>query len=93
MADNDSKFDDAAALFESFHGFPPKDRDVYAVTLKEPEVVFTIGELLYVGYIDLSGEKYMHKFVSPRPLLLSSSDGQQLYIGKGRYRFTDRGIA
>lgn len=86
-------FERARRLFASFHGFEPSRKgDLAAFDMKKPEVSLLVGEVLYIGYIDLSGEKYMHKFTRHRPLLYASSDGRQLYIGKGRYRFTERGI-
>lgn len=83
----------ARRLFVAFHDFEPDQKgDIVAIDMKNPEVTLLVGQVLYIGYIDLTGEKYMHKFTTNRPLLYASSDGRQLYIGKGRYRFTERGI-
>lgn len=86
-------FDTAAKLFEDFHGFPPTEKDIVTVDMRNPEPALIIGELLYVGYIALHEKTpYMHKFTRNRPLLASSPDGRQLYVLKGGYRFTNRGI-
>lgn len=93
MKSADEKFDRAENLFTQFHGFPPVRGDVVAVNMRQPEPALIIGQLLYVGYIALNEKTpYMHKFTKHRPLLASSSDGRQLYILKGGYRFTPRGI-
>lgn len=89
------KFAAAIRRFVAFHGFEPTEKtDIVAIDMKGPEVGCLVGQVLYIGYVDLTGKKYMHKFAvaKNRPLLYASSDGLQLYIGKGRYRFTDRGI-
>lgn len=92
---SDSLFSRAASLFTRFHGREPsRPHDLAAVDMTAPTVVLHIGELTRMAYI-ASGEKeeYIHKFNSrSRPLLYVSSDGKQLYVLKGGYRFTDRGI-
>lgn len=92
---SNSLFRRAASLFARFHGRAPSHpHDLAAVDMTAPTVVLYVGELTRVAYI-ASGEKeeYIHKFNSrSRPLLYTSSDGKQLYILKGGYRFTDRGI-
>lgn len=50
-----------------------------------------LGELNAVEYDTPTGKPYRHVFArGSRPLL--ASDGRRLYILKGRYRVTGRGI-
>lgn len=85
----------ASRLYESFSGHKPES--VGKITLDKPvKVGIVIGELdglLYTTIRDGNVEKYIHKFkVRSRPLLVVSSDGQQLLIVGGDYDFTERGI-
>lgn len=55
-----------------------------------------MGPLLGVAYEarrDGKTERYFHEFKkTARPRLVSSDDGRQLYIDRGAYRVTDRGV-
>ena len=84
----------AERLFREFHGREPTQDDIARIDMRGPETVLVIGELDGLIYrAEDSAEPYIHRFKkSDRPLLLCSSDGRQLYILKGGYRFTDRGI-
>lgn len=81
-------------LFKDFTG-----HDGEILTLDKPSVpnvVLCVGYLdgvMYETVRDGKVEKYLHKFAKPaRPLLCSSSDGQQLWILGGEFNFTERGI-
>lgn len=84
----------AINLFREFHGREPDTDDIACVDMGGPETVLVIGELDGIIYrTEDSAEPYIHRFKkSDRPLLLCSSDGLQLYILKGGYEFTERGI-
>lgn len=64
---------------------------------ENPGVGIAIGHVLGISYStkrDGVKENYYHAFrsVNSRPLLVSSSDGKQLYLIGGSYSFTERGI-
>jgi hypothetical protein len=84
----------AIRLFTKFHLRKPRQGEVATLRRAEDEVVFKIGELSAIQYaIDGHKKDYYHKFAkSGRPLLLSSADGSQIFILKGRWKFTDRGF-
>jgi len=84
----------AERLFRDFHDREPTSDDIARIDMRSPETVLVIGELDGLIYrAEDSEEPYIHRFKkSDRPLLLASSDGRQLYILKGGYKFTDRGI-
>lgn len=81
-------------MYREFSGHEP--RHVDKVKIKGSGVAFLVGDcdgILYTTVRDGKTEKYIHKFKkSSRPLLAASSDGTQLYILSGEYKFTDRGI-
>lgn len=85
---------EAAKRFKEFTGHEVEYKD--SVKMPEHDVSFLIGEcdgILYTTVRDGKTEHYIHKFKKrARPLLASSHDGKQLYLLKGKYRFTDRGI-
>jgi len=86
------RIEDATRLYRDFQGMDPDRFDQVAIDMPDPEVALVIGTLHGVSYRAKGDhELYFHKFRS-RPLLAVSSDGRQLYILKGGYRFTKRGI-
>jgi hypothetical protein len=84
----------AQRLFRKFFGRDPEDDEIGDVATREPETCIVIGELDGIIYrIESSKEPMIHRFKkTSRPLLLVSSDGKQIYILKGGYRFTERGF-
>jgi len=89
-----TKISHAIQLFEDFRGEKPAYID--KVNVKAHDVGLLIGEcdgILYTTSREGRKEKYIHKFKKrSRPLLVSSYDGKQLYLLKGAYQFTERGI-
>ena len=89
MTDTD-KIREAASRFEEYH-----DEDAEFVTVEEfPDVGFLVGEVDGITYTVIEDGKevtYHHDF-DDRPTLAVSHDGRNLYILRGEYRFTDRGI-
>lgn len=82
-------------LYEDFSGQKPET----IVKIKKPDyddVIVVFGEcegVLYKTMRDGEIEHYIHRFrAKSRPLLAVSSDGKQLYLLDGSYKFTDRGI-
>lgn len=88
--------EDAKQLFFNFFGRDARPKDIVTVKQDEPECALVIGEVHAIQYKPRNnGDKLtsFHRFhKSNRPLLLVSSDGKQIYILKGGYRFTDRGF-
>jgi hypothetical protein len=84
----------AQRLFRRFFDRDARAGEIVDVATREPETCLVIGELDGVIYrSEGSQEPYIHRFnKSDRPLLLISSDGRQIYILKGGYRFTERGF-
>jgi hypothetical protein len=84
----------AQRLFRRFFGRDARDGEIVDVATREPETCLVIGELDGVIYREeTSKEPLIHRFKkTDRPLLLVSSDGRQIYILKGGYRFTERGF-
>lgn len=87
----------AEKLFESFHGRKPGPADIVEITFPaEPEICLVIGELDRLSYYTKEDkDPFMHKMgevSGNRPLLVCTSDGKQIYILKGGYRFTSRGF-
>lgn len=84
----------AIALYRSFREKEPQRISV--VDFDVPEAVAVIGYVEAIKYRTTHGEKtelYEHPFQrGSRPLLAVSSDGRQLLLLGGRYRFTARGI-
>ena len=84
----------AVELYESFREKRPQK--LGRATFKLPKVVAVIGHVEGIDYRTTHGKKvtlYHHDFEpGSRPLLCVSSDGRQLMLLGGRYRFTDRGI-
>jgi hypothetical protein len=94
MKKHSPKINAAIKLFEDFTG----DKPEYIDTVKLPidTVCMAIGHcdgILYTTVREGQTEEYIHKFKKgARPVLAVSSDGKQLYLLGGDYRFTDRGI-
>ena len=94
MKKNTAKMTAAIKLFEDFTG----DKPGYIDTVKLPidTVCVAIGYcdgVLYSTVRDGQNESYVHEFKKgARPVLAVSSNGKQLYLLAGSYRFTDRGI-
>lgn len=79
-------------LFKSFHNKDPRTGQLVRVAQEKPEEALEVGQFFGIAYI-AGGEIYFHKFNKRnRPLVFVSSDGKQIYILKGGYRFTDRGF-
>ena len=82
----------ARALFKEFHGRDPRVGPMVTIAQHKPDVALAIGKFFGIAYI-AEGEIYFHKFNKRnRPLVFVSSDGKQIYILKGGYKFTDRGF-
>lgn len=79
-------------LFKSFHNKDPRGSNIVTVAMEKPDNALEVGQFFGIAYI-AGGEIYFHKFNKRnRPLVYVSSDGKQIYILKGGYRFTDRGF-
>lgn len=91
---NNARLVKAAQLYEDFTGHKPTTlRTVNMANANEGFVIGTLDGVLYTTRRDGKTEHYKHDFnARSRPLLVSSYDGKNLYIVKGRYKFTDRGI-
>lgn len=85
---------DAVALFESFHGRAPSDREIAPLKQKQIEECLEVGQMYGVMYkVHGVKEPYLHKFnARHRPQLWVSGNGRQIYVVNGVYRFTDRGF-
>ena len=84
----------AARLFRHFFDREPKADEIVTIATKTPEDALVIGELDGLIYRSETNDKpLIHRFKkSDRPFLLVSSDGRQIYVLKGAYRFTERGF-
>lgn len=91
----DGQIKAAMTLYQKFSGHEPEEVGRMKKP-KIPDVGVVIGELEGVAYEtvrDGKVEKYFHRFDKrTRPLLVSSSDGRNLYILGGEYDFTEDGI-
>ncbi len=94
MKKHAKKIEAAVSLYQKFSGHTPEFID--RVTLKVDTVAFAIGYcdgIMYETVRDGRSENYIHKFrKGSRPVLACSSDGKQLYMLAGAYKFTERGI-
>jgi hypothetical protein len=84
----------AVRLFRHFFDREPCEDEIVQVATRKPEDALVIGELDSLIYRTEGETKPMfHRFKkTDRPLLLVSSDGRQIYVLKGAYRFTERGF-
>lgn len=84
----------AIQLYRDFRERIPKR--IKVVDFHVPQAVMVIGYVDEVLYTTTHGRKvvsYRHPFQDgSRPLMCASSDGRQLLLLGGRYKFTDRGI-
>lgn len=84
----------AVKLYRDFREKEPKR--LTTVDFDIPEAVMVIGHVEAIKYRTTHGgetELYEHPFQpGSRPLLVASSDGKQLLLLGGRYKFTARGI-
>lgn len=79
-------------LFKSFHAKDPRNGQLVKIAQEKPEEALEVGQFFGIAYI-AGGDIYFHKFNKRnRPLVFVSSDGRQIYILKGEYKFTDRGF-
>lgn len=89
MSDED-KIEEAAQRYEDYH-----NEEGEFLTVEEfPDVGFLIGNVDGITYSVIEDGKevtYHHDF-HDRPALAVSHDGRNLYILRGEYKFTDRGI-
>lgn len=87
----------AVELFRKFHKRSPHGNEIVGLKLAsfgDDEIVLQIGQCVGMMYKTKDEKKpFLHRFnASNRPLLYVSSDGRQLYILQGGYKFTERGI-
>lgn len=90
-----SEIDEAMDLFAAFHGYEPEPDCEDIIELDDTRTVaLYIGELDAVVYrIEGEAEPIFHRFKeSDRPLLYVSSDGSEIVILKGGFRFTEKGF-
>lgn len=84
----------AIQLYRDFRERVPKR--IRMLDFEVPQAVMVIGHVDEILYTTTHGKKvvsYRHPFQDgSRPLLCASSDGRQLMLFGGRYKFTDRGI-
>ncbi|RJP44502.1 hypothetical protein C4587_01825 [Candidatus Parcubacteria bacterium] len=83
---------DGKRLFKNFHGMEVDSVDT--IRFPDHDTLVLVGDVTAISYIAHDdGKEYEHVFrESSAPVLAVSSDGKQLFIIKGRYRFTSRGI-
>lgn len=87
-------FDLLMAFRRNVGGNKPVEDDVVEVDYKKSMTALVIGDLVGIRYA-VEGAKltFYHEFdKANRPLLLVSSDGSQIFVAQGSYRFTDRGF-
>src|SRR6185312_4468044 len=87
--------DRASKAFEDFTGSKPKWVEKHKLDERD-RAGYRMGKVVGVAYeATRDGERaqYFHRFApKSRPELVASSDGRQLYISRGSYEVTDRGI-
>lgn len=86
--------DRAEKLFEKFHGRKARADEIGMLKRITPGEVLQVGELEGLIYkASGDGKTYIHRFKkTARPVLYVTSDGQQIYVLAGAYKFTDRGF-
>ena len=84
----------AVSLFERFTGHEAVQAERVRFTLpKSAAFIGVCDGLLYTTVRDGRREKYIHKFAAKdRPVFAVSSDGRQILLIGGHYKFTERGI-
>jgi hypothetical protein len=84
----------AVRLYSDFHGENPRHEEDWTVVV--PGTALEVGKvtgILYKTRVDGRQQEFMHEFTgNSRPTLAASSDGRQLLLLGGDYKFTDRGI-
>lgn len=89
------KIDEARRRYSRFSGHTEFKQGVVKVPRRAREML-AVGKVLGIMYEtvrDGRRENYLHKFrEQSRPLFAVSSDGTQLHMLGGAYRFTERGI-
>lgn len=91
MTERTKRLKRANRLYRAFHEQPPREHEI--IRLNNDVQLVAIGECTRISYLTPENVEYMHKFKKKsRPMLAVSDDGKQLYLVKGKYRFTDRGI-
>lgn len=89
---SDEKIEQASKLYKSFHEKAPGPGKLLTIEMRGRREILEVGQFFGIIYI-AEGQKYLHKFNKRnRPLVFVSSDGRQIYILKGGYKFTDRGF-
>lgn len=89
---NDKQIEKAAKLYKDFHEKSAKSGKLVNIKMDKAMNALEVGQFYAILYI-AGGKKYLHKFNKRnRPLVFVSSDGKQIFILKGGYRFTDRGF-
>lgn len=87
---------EARARFKSFHFRDPRgSRELIKIDgLKVPTLGLAVGSFLAITYKSVGdGLTYTHEFgPRNRPLVFVNSDGRQIYILEGGYKFTERGF-
>lgn len=93
MKSQEDQARDAIALFKRFHRREPRPGDIVVVSgLEPPTVALKVGTFVGIAYRALDGHEFMHYFENNRPLVHVNSDGDQIYILGGGYRFGERGF-
>jgi hypothetical protein len=89
-----SVYEQAVKLFKAFHRREPASQEITEINGALPVTCLLVGELDGVIYRTADEpEGHIHRFTkSNRPLLWVTGDGHQMFITKGKYRFTDRGF-
>jgi hypothetical protein len=99
--DDSEEYEEACELFESFHGFEPREDSDDIVELDGGDILVYVGELTRIGYetpepdqktgIRENLHTFGEKNRNARPLLYVDLDGQ-IVVLKGEYTFTERGF-
>ena len=89
-----SAFLRARSLFRRFHGREPQAVNDIARIKMDTDVFLCVGEVDGIIYrVHDNPKGYLHRFKkSRRPLLYVSSNGTQICMIKGAYKFTERGF-
>lgn len=100
-ADSDEEYEEAVALFEAFHGYPPDENSEDIIEYEDGRILLLVGELTRIGYETKEADEQtglreaIHTFgrkrKSDRPLLYVDVDGQAVIV-QGNYTFTERGF-
>lgn len=87
---------EARRRFEEFHERPAQGvNDIVNIGgLTVPTLGLAVGDFYAITYRAVGdGHLYTHQFGSKnRPLVYVNSDGRQVYILGGEYKFTERGF-